>query len=290
MSCLIRCLFLLLLLAVGAAGAEESRHLDTRLMLSTVKVANPGSTAAAFVLRRNGETEASLDRFVLVTATHVLEKATGEEVTLELRKRQSGEGHERLPTRMKIREGDRPLWTSHPTADVAVISIDLPPEATVPGVSVESLATEEQLRHYEVRPGDAIRSIGFPHANQFQSEPAGFPMVRAGCIASYPLRPTDENITFYADLNTFEGDSGGPVYLAQVGRFYQGKFHGEPVELILGVMSGQQFINERFDQVYQSGEFRRQLGLGIIVHAVAIRQTLALLDESSEPTAADTVD
>ncbi len=266
----------------GPIRADEPSDLNTRLMLSTVKLTNPASAGTAFFLAQRGDAQAEDSPLVLVTADHVFSRMQGNEATLHLRQKQPDGGYAKLLMPLAVRRDAQPLWVKHPTADVAVMRISLPPEASIPGVPAELLATEEQLRHYEIQPGDMTRSLGYPHPHQFEANAEGFGIVRVGCIASYPLWPTERTGRFYLDANIFEGDSGGPVYLSQMNRFFQGETHSGRVELILGLMSGQQMLNERFDQVYQSGEFRHRLGLGLAVHAAAIRQTLELLPGGSK--------
>jgi hypothetical protein len=280
-----RLLALLLLVALSPAGARATDHepgdLCTQMMLSTVKIAHPSSTGAALVLEETANSDGEPPRFVLVTAEHALSRVKADQVTLHLRKRSPEGGYAKLEMKLPIRRDEKPLWTKHPSADVAAIRLALPPEAAVPGVPLKLLATQEQWRRYEIHPGDTIRSIGFPHGDTFQPNEAGFGIMRTGCIASYPLLPAKKAPRFFVDVNTFAGDSGGPVFLRQTDRFYQGKNQPGRVELILGLMSGQQFLNERFEHVYQSGEYRRQLGLGIVVHSAMIRETLDLLPEEA---------
>jgi hypothetical protein len=176
----------------------------------------------------------------------------------------------RAPAPLKMRREGKALWTQHPQQDVAVIGIEPPAGIDVPRLGTDVLLTAEELK--EVEPGDLVRCVGFPHASIFEPSQAAFPIVRLGCIASYPLLPIDKQPTFLVDYNAFEGDSGGPVW------FKKSEPAGAKGALrIVGLVHGQHFLNQRFDFVYESGEFRKQLGLGIVVHAEAIRETIALV-------------
>ena len=73
-------------------------------------------------------------------------------------------------------------------------------------------------------------------------------------------------------MNTFEGDSGGPVFLADPARMVDGK--REDVRLIVGLMVGQHFIDEETKLLYGTSRTRHRLGLGIIVPATFIRETV----------------
>ena len=114
-----------------------------------------------------------------------------------------------------------------------------------------------------------MRCVGFPHAAQFQPSEAGFPVVRLGCIASYPMMPVTEHPTYLVDFNTFEGDSGGLVY-------WMGGSEDDrkTVVKVLGLTQGQHFLDEKYKVIYQSGHIRKRLGLGIVVHAQTIRETI----------------
>ena len=76
--------------------------------------------------------------------------------------------------------------------------------------------------------------------------------------------------TFLVDYNTFEGDSGGPVYLEMVR-------DGKPQIKIVGLVHGQHFIEERYKLVYQEGVTKKRLGLAIIVNSQAILETIQAL-------------
>ena len=97
---------------------------------------------------------------------------------------------------------------------------------------------------------------------------AGFPLTRLGCLASYPVTPSEKQPTFLVDYNTFEGDSGGPVYLDMTQA-------GEPQRKIVGLVQAQHFLDERYKLVYQEGLTRRRLGIAIVVNSQAILDTIA---------------
>ncbi len=255
---------------VGGAAKD----LDTQLMLATVKVVGKESTGTGFLLDKLIPGEAGKSQTFLVTAGHVLEHAKGEDVSIFFHRSHEDGTYGKLEKTFKIRKAAKPLWTQNPGTDVAVLAIT-PPEGTVgTGISWEKLATDEDLEHFEVHPGDAVRCVGFPHPNQFQWGEAGFGVVRSGGIASFPLRPTAKIKMFLVDMNTFEGDSGAPLYLVDDHRILAGKSEPSRVGLILGVMVGQNFLDEEFKFAYTAGKFRHRMGLGIVVQASAVRRTI----------------
>lgn len=271
------CLIAALLCLCSAAQAQD---LNTDLMLSTVKIANPSSTASGFLITRPAPGDPRARQFVFVSANHVFAKMQGEEATIFYHKREPDGGFTKVPAKIKVRGGGKDLWTKHPSADVAVLVVTPPAEAIPAGVSIDLLASDEDLRKYEVHPGDSIRGVGFPHPNQFEANAGGFPVVRGGCIASYPLLPTNKTRTFLFDVSIFEGMSGGPVYLYDANRYYGGRTQPGRTQLILGLTSGQHWLNESYNMVYGAGTIRQRLELAIIVHASAIRETIDLLPKA----------
>ena len=270
-----RCLTLAL--ALGRIAQAEPGDLDTRLMLATLKLSNPDSAGTAFVLTRPDPTDPKAQRSLLVTAEHVFARMKGDEATIHFRRRGAEGDYAKAPAPLKVRREGKALWTKHPTADVAVMDLSTPPEVDLSGVPIDFLASDADLDRHEVHPGDLVRCVGFPYPNQFQANDPGFAVVRLGCIASYPLRPTAKTKTFLCDLNSFEGDSGSPVYLAENRPTPAGKDRPGRVELVLGLVVAQHFIDEEFKTIYQSGKLRHRIGMGIVVHATAIREAINLL-------------
>jgi hypothetical protein len=254
----------------------QPADLDTQLVLSTVLLSHPDSTGTAFLLTRPSPGEPGRTQFLLLTAEHVLGRVKGDETTIIFHRLGPDGGYAKLPVKLRIRQDGKALWTKHPTADIAAMVVSPPPEVVPPCVPVDRLASEDDLIRCGIHPGDTVRCVAFPHPIQFEAGEAGFGVVRTGCIASYPLLPTSKIRTFLVDLNTFEGDSGGPIYLSEESRNVGGK--AEPVQFIVGLMTGQQFIDEEFKLIYQTGKFRHRMGLGIVAPAPAIRETIDLMD------------
>ena len=276
-------LLLPLLLVFSRVALAQPSDLDTQLMLTTVKVSDTDSSGTAFILSRPKPGDPKATQFLLITAEHTLSRSRANEVTVVFRKKSADGGHEKAPVKITVRQDGKVLWKKHPTADVGILPITPPPDALVPLVSVDLLASDEDLERHEIHPGDPVRCVGFPHPNQFEPNEAGFGVVRSGCIAGYPLRPTRKTKTLLLDLNTFEGDSGAPVYLVDDHRLVAGKTEPGQVRLILGLMVGQHFLDEEFKMIYQTGKFRHRMGFGIAVHATAIKETIDLLDAKPGP-------
>jgi Trypsin-like peptidase domain len=274
---------LLLLLVHSREALSQPGDLDTQLMLATVKLSDDELSGTAFILSRPNPSDPKATQFLLVTAEHTLARSKANEVTVVFRKKSANGGHEKEPVKILVRQDGKALWKKHPTADVGILPITPPADALVPRVPIDLLASDEDLERHEIHPGDPVRCVGFPHPNQFEPNEAGFGVVRSGCIAGYPLRPTRKTKTLLLDLNTFEGDSGAPVYLVDDHRPVASKSQPGQVRLILGLMVGQHFLDEEYKMIYQTGRFRHRMGFGIAVHATAIKEAIDLLDAKPGP-------
>jgi S1-C subfamily serine protease len=161
----------------------------------------------------------SQGRFVLITAAHVLEGIQGDIAILHLRRRVDASTNlwAQEPVPLQIRANGKPIWKRHPDADVAAMYIRLPPEAAIPLITSAMLADDKMLSDFEIHPGDEVKCLGFPLG--VASNDAGFPVLRSGMIASYPLVPTATTKTFLFDFRVFKGNSGGPVYYRWLSKF-----------------------------------------------------------------------
>ena len=107
-----------------------------------------------------------------------------------------------------------------------------------------------------------MMALGFPQG--LSANPAGFPILRSGRVASYPLGPSTAFPTFLLDFRVFPGNSGGPVWLDE-----------SPAA---GVPDDQRAPLHR-RHAHPAGEQQRsEPWIGIVTHAQFMRETLSLLD------------
>lgn len=248
-----------------AADGPEADDFNTQLMRATVKLSHDRSTGTGFVLAKG-------KNYLLVTAAHVFDNTPGDETSVVFRSKQGEGEYTKEPTKLAIRKDGKPLWTKHPSEDVAVIWVVPPKNADLPVLTTDLLATDDLLRKHKIHPGDQLSCLGYPHREE--ASKAGFPILRDGPIASFPLLPTAKAKTFYLSMNTFEGDSGGPVYLARPSPANPQREE----RLIVGLVSGQRFLDEEAKLIYGTTKLRHRLGLAIVVHAAFIRETVDLLN------------
>jgi hypothetical protein len=161
----------------------------------------------------------------------------------------------------------RPLWVRHPTQDIAAISIQAPAEFARAAIPLSWLADDGTFARYNVRPGDEMMALGFPRG--LSSNRAGFPILRWGRVASYPLSPVDSFPTFLMDFRVFDGNSGGPVFM--LNRDAASATAARPQERAQGGFVAGMLTK----QVESRGD---RLEIGVVVHARHVREAIALLD------------
>jgi hypothetical protein len=203
-------------------------------------------------------------RTVLITANHVFRKMPGAIATIGFRVENADGSWRYDPAPLKIRDGDRELWTHHPDRDVAAISIDAPTEFTKAAIPQAWLGADESFARYQVGPGYEMLALGFPQG--LSANPAGFPILRSGRVASFPLAPSSAFPTFLLDFNVFPGNSGGPVYVAAPPHGVTPTSGGSSGGFIAGILTQQVELNSQ------------NLSIGIVTDARFVRETLTLID------------
>jgi hypothetical protein len=259
----------LLLLLVFLSPRAQAVDFATRVIEATFKVTNPSSTATSWFVadpETAGETRPGM---LLVTASHVLIKSTGDTASLVLRDLKPDGSYKRRDFPFPIRAAGKPLWYKHPTEDIAVIRVKLPPDVRVRPVPFETLSTEKALSDVQFHPATQIYICGYPA--RFEVNPAGFPVARNATVASYPILPVKIYKTFSADMTTFSGDSGGPVFMSDP-RCASTDKNGQP--LLVGMVLAQWRHDEEVKTLYEEMYIHHPLALSVCVHAHYIREAI----------------
>ena len=149
----------------------------------------------------------------------------------------------------------RPLWIRHPSQDIAAITVQAPAAFAKAAIPLSWLADDATFAQRGLEPGDEMMALGFPRG--LSSNRAGFPILRWGRVASYPLWPVQSFPTFLMDFRVFDGNSGGPVFLPA---------EGAKPGVVAGVLVKQ--VESRGDR----------LEIGVVVHARHVREAIAMLD------------
>lgn len=195
------------------AYAADVPDININLARATYKLEGDGSIGTTFLLGVPFKDDPNHCFPVLITASHVLNNIKGNKAILYLRKK-VGEAYEKVPFELTIRKNGKNLWVTHKDADVAVMlisSLELPIEIDRPALlPLTWLANDGYLKDVGLRPGDELLCFGYPLGHE--ANDAGFPILRGGKIASYPIIPMKEVGSILLDFEIFSGNDGGPVY------------------------------------------------------------------------------
>lgn len=254
--------------------AGKSYELNTILMRSTFKLSGKYKSGTCFILGKPMKEETGKAYYVLITAAHVLESIEENMAILNLRTRKNNR-YEKLPIVILIRKNGTPLWVKHPSADIAAMYVTLPKEADIHLISTNFIASDKKLKKFEIHPGDELFCLGFPLGAE--ANKAGFPILRSGKIASYPIIPTKETKRVLFDFEVFEGNSGGPVYFVESNRNYKSEIHIGTIRFIFGLVSQQKYMEEKISSLREIRKEKYPLGLAVVIHASLIKETLNML-------------
>jgi hypothetical protein len=232
--------------------------LTVALIKATVQIDQPISEAKRMVgtgflvsvPRADGTNE-----IVLVTAAHVFEKMPAADVRIGWRVQGVQGSWNYVPSNMTIRTSTGPTWYQHPSQDIAVIPVNVPEGLRDSAIPAAWLADDATFINERVAAGDEMMTLGYPHG--LSANVAGFPILRAGRLASWPVAPSNTYPTFLIDLTAVPGNSGGPVFMTSQG----GKGH----TFIAGVL------------IKQVEDDNQRLELGVVTDAVFVRETINLM-------------
>lgn len=233
----------------------------TRTVGTGFLIADPGP---------DGET-----RIVLVTAEHVFDRMPGPEARIGYRNEHADGSWTYAPTPLTIRDkAGHALWTQHPDKDIAVMRVTAPEAFVRAAIPKTWLAEDQTFSKLAVGPGDEMMALGFPRG--LSANGAGFPILRSGRVASFPVAPASLYPTFLLDFSVFPGNSGGPVFMSQTAGRRAGAANAPPAQFIAGLLSQQVELN------------KERLEIGIVVHAKYIREAIDVLDRGAASPASVT--
>lgn len=250
---------------VAEAPAPPAWDLTVGMINATVMLDQPlgdGTRTVGTGFLIADQTTDGRPRVLLVTARHVLERMPGTEMRVGWRQPTPTGGWRFTPQPVVIRVEGQPVWTEHPTQDVAVMEIAAPPAFAASAMPIGWLADETTFDTLGVGPGDELYSLGFPQG--LSANRAGFPILRVGKVASWPVAPVDAFPTFLLDFAVFPGNSGGPVFWSPTAR--RRPDAPPPAHPFIGGVLTQ--------EVEVGGQ---GLELAVVAHARFVRETIALL-------------
>lgn len=247
-----------LLLATFFLHAAAAADFASEVMEATFKIFHKDSTSTCFLVTR-GESDQAV---YLVTAAHTLELMKGNRAILVLREPKPDGSFARRDHPIDVRAGGKDLWLRHEKQDVAVLRLTGTLPVPVKALPSSVLADEAALKASGIHICSPLFVLTYPQ--RFEANGAGFPVARQGIFASPPLLPVADHPTFLADFTTFAGDSGGPVFIEASG--------GKP--LVAGIVISQHHHNEKLESDYEDRTIRHPLGLGTVLHATLVRETV----------------
>lgn len=261
-------LFLAVLFGIPSCAACGAEDFATRVLEATFKLFHVNSTGTCFLVRREEPDQC----LYLVTAAHVLEGTKGDTAIVVLRERRADGSYQRRDHTIPIRREGQALWIRHATQDTAVVRLAEPPPVPVEALPLADLADEARLTAAGLHICTSVFVLTYPQ--RFEANDAGFAVARQGIVASHPFLPIQRHHTYLADFNTFAGDSGGPVFVAGP--------DGQP--LLVGIVLGQFRHDERVTTEYEERTIHHPLGLGTVLHAQFVRETIAQAAQQPSPS------
>jgi hypothetical protein len=259
---------------ISFAIAEEIFEINTVLIRSTFKIVGENSIGTVFILGKPCKENPDKAYYVLITATHVLANMKGDKATLFLRKK-INDLYEKMPWEISIRKEGKNLWINHPEVDVSAMYVALPKDVDIALLPISILADDETFNKFEIHPGDELLCLGYPFSTE--ANKAGFPILRSGKIASFPIVPAKETKRFLFDFEVFKGNSGGPVYFVQSTRVYAGTTQIGTIQFIAGLVSEEYVVTEEITSLYEKQSKVYPLALAKVIHASFIKETIEML-------------
>jgi arylsulfatase A len=237
-----------------------------RAVQATFRLHGPGGSGTAFVVQ-HAESGESPPSQLLVSAAHTFENITSQEATLVVRRCDESGNWTREDLHLRLRSDEGPLWTRHPSADVAVLSIELPPHAACTPFTLADVATAADFDTGRVSVGQQARVACFPA--QTESDAAGWPVLRTGHVATPQLSPAIGLQQFFVDYAHFAGDSGAAVVVEG------------PSPSVVGVVVGMQRQTDRISSPYEEKTMHTPLGLAIVVPSTRVREVIELWEATA---------
>jgi len=229
------------------------------------------TVGTVFFLGRPLKTDPKRGSYVLITAAHVLDEISGDTATLVLRKKDETGAFNKLPYPIPIREKGTKLYVKNPDADVAAMFVRIPVGAEPMLLPIATLVDDAALEQLEIHPGDELLCLGFSLAVDVN----GFPVIRSGLLASYPITPSKTVKLYYYNFHIFRGNSGGPVYFSFANRAFAGGTHIGVQQGVFGLVSQQ--VTSALPEYKDA-----PLDIATVVPSSYIQDTIAMLP--GEPT------
>ena len=272
-------IIIFVLIRTSLIFGQDQVNFHTNMMNSTCKIVGQnGVIGTGFVMFQQHKENDSLQRYLLITAKHVLDNMSGDSAILFIRRKYIGGEYVKYPKRIQIRIRNVNYYVSHPSQDVAVLPIGLDDKASLVVIGTQLLLTEKGFADAYILPGDELFVLGYPLG--FEANNVGFPILRSGRISSYPITPIERHPTFLLDFEVFPGNSGGPVYLSQMGRQIGAKTRFDRMyNYILGIVIEETKYLEVISTLDEKKTVAHKLSIAKVISSPVIIETIALLQD-----------
>jgi hypothetical protein len=221
----------------------------------------------------------------LVTAMHVLKDTDGsflKEVKVRLNLIQPSEGKQCEFLQLPVSDdGVNLRWfrDTNTANDVAIAPVlpDLK-RYDFKAIPVSMFADDELMKRQNVVEGDSLYFVGL--MSQYFGDSKNYPVVRRGTLALMTDEeidtPTGRQHAYIAELTSWPGNSGSPVFLNLAGLREGGLYAGMNLHL-LGILSGS-FLNKvkgsTVDTATVVGGDELNAGISFIIPATQVRKML----------------
>lgn len=240
-----------------AAWAEPA----VEALRATVRLTDGQNGGTGFIVA--SDKKEGTNQLLLVTAAHVLKKMSSPTCTLVLRACSEKGEFVRKEMPLTLRDGEKPRWVNHPEMDVAVMAVTLSKDIALQPFGAEQIATSAFAEDGRLHVGQDVFIPCFPAKTEANA--AGWPILRKGMVATYPLHPLNKAKTFFVDYSHFGGDSGSPVV---------GWIDKKPI--VVGLVISMQRQEDRVTTPFEEKTVYMPLGLAVAVQAPFIRETIDL--------------
>lgn len=200
--------------ALPSGSLGKGLNPSEKMMWSTYAFGTKHGLATSFIVLRKDSSLPGGTVAVVVTAAHILSTAPKGPFYLAARVAQDGGDPQIMLVELRPPQSGGPIFVKHPLYDIGAFEIRIPPQLAHL-VTFPSFLQETAIRPERDRPraGEDVLFVGFPKV--MPGTPGGFPVLRAGKIASYSGSGRQQ--VFLINGDVFPGDSGGPVFAVQHG-------------------------------------------------------------------------
>lgn len=250
------CLQMLTILP-GLTGCSGQMNASEKMMWSTYPLVTQKGAATGFIVNHRDPRTPGGRMPVVFTAAHLIETLGKGPLLIGIRLPGRAEEIESAllvfsPPKMT---GEECFYVRHPDHDLVAFALHLPEdfngcELMASFLDERMLARDGKLLHSGVE----VSFFGYPEV--LPGTDGGFPVLRSGRVASYPVGTSQSQGRFLINSDVYPGDSGAPVIISNR------KSHPEVVGMII----------QRIGQGSQNDS-----RFAIAVDADALRETLRLL-------------